>query len=378
MEKVSIIAQAKKKKPTDLYAMIIIRGFYNRKPVASKSTGYKILIEHWDSTKHLVVPKAPNASLINACIKMKIQEMQAALLKQELCGHNINQNMIYKAVKGLDNSTDFLKFCEDIIKQEYENKETRRTYLSEVSKLKQFKEKVCFADIDYSFLSSYKTYMKRELKNSDNTCWKTFKFINTMLEKAIKIGGIISVNPCKDFDRGTYRQTPKRGLTIEHCIAIEAMASDVHCIPTLKKVAYRFLLMAYSGMRFSDAKNFNTSLHVVDGRIVMEYQKCKTIVNNKMHKRLLNIVNKIDQYPLDISNQKFNQYLKLIQIECKIPFNLHSHLGRHTMGSLLAQLEVPEEQIQTILGHKDRRSTRIYAHQSIANIDRSLEKLNTL
>jgi integrase len=378
MEKISIIAQAKKKKATDTHAMIIIRGFYNRKPVASISTGHRILLEHWDIQKHLVIKAAPNANLINGCIKMKIQEMEAGLMKQQLCGHQVNRHSLYKAVRGLNGNTDFVEYCKGIIAKEYDNKETSRHYLSELSKLEKFRSPVSFADIDYSFLNSYKIHMKTKLNNTENTQWKTFKFMNTMLNKAVKEGGIINENPFKDFDRGRYKQMPKEGLSIEYCNAIEKMANNVNCVPVLRMVAYRFLLMAYSGMRFADAKKFTTALHVQDGHIVMEYQKCKTKVNNKLHEKLLKIVKIIDQYPLNITNQTFNQYLKLVQMECKIPVNIHSHMGRHTMGGLLAKMKVPVDQAKDILGHKDRKSTLIYYHQHISNIDESIELLNAL
>lgn len=378
MQKVSIIVQAKRKKITDNFYIIIIRGYYNRKPVASISTGHKVLIEHWDQTKRCVINKAPNAALINGCIKMKVQDMEASLLKQQVCGHTINRQLIYKAVKGLNESTDFIEFSTKTIQEDYNKSSTRRSYLAELTKIQQYKSVIAFADIDYQFLQGYKRYMINELSNSDNTIWKAFKFMNTMLNKAIKTGGIIKENPFSQFKRGSYTQKVKQGLSISHCDSIEKLADNEVTLPVIRMVAYRFLLMAYSGMRFADAKSFDPNTHVVDDHIVMEYTKCNTNVNNKMHKRLQKIVNMIEQYPLTISNQKFNQYLKFIAMQCKIPFNLSSHVGRHTMGSLLAQMEIPQDQAAIILGHKDSKSTKIYYHQTISNIDKSIDKLNAL
>lgn len=378
MQKISIIAQPKKKHTADTMAVIIIRGFYNRKPVASVSTGHKIHINHWDQVQRLVVKSAPNASLINSCIKMKIQAMEATLMKQEICGHTINRQLLYKAVKGLNESTDFMQFCKDRIKQDYENKATRASYNSELTKMEGYRPVVSFADIDTNFLQGYKNYMKKDLLNADNTVWKTLKFINVMINKAINTGGIINENPFKHFNRGNYVQPIKQGLSIAHCDDIEAMALADDCTPVIRMVAYRFLLMAYSGMRWADAEIFDPAVHVQGGHIIMQYQKCKTDVNNKMHTRLQRIVDIIHLYPLDISNQKFNQYLKLVAMHCKIPFNLSSHVGRHTMGSLLAQMNIPQDQAAIIMGHRDRKSTAIYYHHHLTNIDISMDKLNSL
>lgn len=378
MLKVSIIAQVRKKKPTDEMAMIIIRGFYNRRPVASISTGHKILMEHWNQAKRCLYKMAPNASLINSCIKMKVQGIEATLMKQQVCGHAINRQLVYKAVKGLNESTDFVQFARERIKQDYENMATRRSYLSELTKMERYRPVVSFSDIDSNFLQGYKNYMKKDLLNTDNTVWKTFKFMNVMINKALQSGGIISENPFTWFNRGNYVQPVKQGLSITHCDAIEKLIYDDACIPVLKMVAVRFLLMAYSGMRFTDAKNFNPALHITGDHIIMQYQKCKTDVNNKIHTRLQRIIDIIGNYPLNISNQKFNVYLKLLALHCNIPFNLSTHVGRHTMGSLLAQMEVPQDQAAIIMGHRDQRSTAIYYHQHITNIDKAMEKLNTL
>lgn len=378
MQKVSIIAQPKRKNISDTTAVIIIRGFFNRKPVASISTGHKINTSHWDPEKRCLIKSAPNAALINTCIKIKIQDMEAALMKQEICGHTISRQMIYRAVKGLNDSMDFFEFCRNTIKQDYENKGTRSSYLAEITKLQRYMQVVSFTDIDHHFLQGYKNYMKKDLLNIDNTVWKTFKFINTMINKALHTGGIINENPFKHFNRGNYVQQTKQGLSVAYCNAIEKMAAADGCSPVLKMVAYRFLLMAYSGMRFSDAQKFDPGQHVKGNRIIMQYAKCNTHVNNIMHRRLQHIVDNIHMYPLNMTNQKFNQYLKLIALQCNIPFNLSSHVGRHTMGSLLAQMEIPKDQAALIMGHKDQRSTNIYYHQHQGNIDKALEKLNTL
>jgi len=378
MQKVSIIAQAKRKNTADTMAVIVIRGFYNRKPVASLSTGNKIRFEHWDPIHRCVVKNAPNAALINGTVKMKLQGIEEALLKQQICGHTINQHLVKRAVKGLNESTDFIKFCKNIIERDFQNKETKRTYLSELTKLEQFRPNIGFSDIDHSFLQAYKNYMKNTLENADNTVWKTFKFMNGMINLAINTGGIIQQNPFDQFNRGKYVQPKKQALSIIHCDAIEKMLKEDNCDPILRMVGYRFLLMAYSGMRFADAKIFDPAIHVTGDHITMQYSKCKTDVNNKMYPRLKRIVDIIAQYPLSLSNQKFNPYLKLIAMHCEIPFRLTSHVGRHTMGSMLAMMEVPPDQAALILGHRDRRSTNIYYHQHIENIDKSMDKLGGL
>jgi integrase/recombinase XerD len=380
MENVSIIAQLKLKKSSSLYGTIIIRGFYNRKPVTSKSTGIKVHIDHWDVSTRSVNNHAPNAKLANTVIQKRIQEMQAQLMKQEIAGHRINRNTVHKAVKGIDDSKDFIAFSLERIRTDYQSKETIRSYEGECTKLQQFKPLISFADIDYSFLSSYKKYMLETLSNDGNTVWKSFKFINTMINKAMAIGGIIHENPFKQFDRGKYIQKQRNYLELTDCISIENKVALNEDQPVLiRRVGIRFLLMCYSGMRFADAINFNPDDHVKNERIVMNYQKFNTSVNNSLvFERLKHIVELTKNAPLKMSNKEFNRWLKVIAGACNIKINLTSHLGRHTLGSLLAEAEVPMETAQLILGHKDIRSTRIYYHQKAKTQDKAMERLNSL
>lgn len=373
---ISIIAQPKQKNKNSATATIYIRGYYKRKCVASISTGKNIAVQHWDAISRQVIPAAPNAKLINDVINIRIQGMNARLMKMELMGTNVNRSHIKKVIKGFDDTTDFYLFCTNRI-LEYKNKDTRTSYTSEVTKLKKFMDPVSFADVDYSFLTRYKSYMQNTLGNCDNTVWKTFKFICTMMNKALKTGGIINENPFKEFDRGKYVQGKRNFLELADCIAIEKLL-DYHDI-MIRKVATYFLLMAYSGMRFKDAMRFDPAKDVVNNeRIVMKYQKCNTEINNKMYSRLLNIVDRVRKHPLQLSNKEFNINLKIIAGICNIPINLTAHVGRHTMGGFLAELDIPLKQSQKILGHKKSQSTEIYYHMKNKSIDTAMDKFNAL
>lgn len=373
---ISIIAQLKTKKKTPGTAIIYVRGYINRKAVAAKSTGIKIDPAHWDPDKRCMLPTAPNARLINQKLAMNLQDVQAILLKKEIMGASINRQHIKEAVKGNNGAIDFYGYCMQKIAT-YSNKETRRHYTSEVTKLQQFAPTLQFSDIDYSFLNGYKTYMQARLGNKPNTIWKSFKFINTVIIDAIKKGGILQQNPFSEFNRGNYVQTQRQYLTIDHCNAIEELTTASN--ETMRTVAIYFLLMAYSGMRWAEAKKFNYQLHVVnDERIIMSYQKKDTGVNNKMHQRLKHVAKLTIGRPLAITNQEFNRWLKVIASSCNIPVNLTCHVGRHTLGGLLAKMKVPIESAQKILGHRSIKSTWIYYHQNQETIDGEMDKLNVM
>ena len=216
MEKVSVIAQLKMKKPSDTMGTVIIRGYFNRRPVASKSTGYKIKRDDWDIEKKCVKKSAHNADLLNACIQKRLIEIQSQLLTKEIMGAAINSKHVADIVIGFNSSKDFIEYCKSRIEEDYENTETKKSYLSECSKLLRFKPYISFADIDSRFLQLYKNYMKKELRNTNNTVWKSLKFMYLIINKAINEGGIITINPFDSFDRGKYKRTVKEYLTVQN------------------------------------------------------------------------------------------------------------------------------------------------------------------
>ena len=137
MEKVSVIAQLKLKRPTDTEGTIIIRGFYNRKPVAAKSTGYKINRGHWDGYSRRVLNSCENAALLNNCIQNRLNAIQAELLQKEIMGAAITTRHIADAIRGYSPGRDFIYFCKERIEQDYSNPETKHGYYSECRKLQK-------------------------------------------------------------------------------------------------------------------------------------------------------------------------------------------------------------------------------------------------
>lgn len=135
MQNVSIIPQLSKKKKESIKGTVIIRAYYNRRPVASKTTGYRILVSDWDTEQQRVKDYAPNAKLINPCIEKKLLELQAELLKRDLTGSKVNRQVLKNIVKGLNPGLDFYKFCRDHIPKKYCKKDQGETLHKRMSNI---------------------------------------------------------------------------------------------------------------------------------------------------------------------------------------------------------------------------------------------------
>ena len=76
-----------------------------------------------------------------------------------------------------------------------------------------------------------------------------------------------------------------------------------------------------------------------------------------------------------ISNQKLNDYLLLIETDLKITKRVSCHVARHSFATLMLGYDVPIEKTKRMLGHKDIRSTQIYAKILKKNVEEQVDAL---
>ena len=78
-----------------------------------------------------------------------------------------------------------------------------------------------------------------------------------------------------------------------------------------------------------------------------------------------------------LTNQKYNSYLKEIQDICGIKKTLHSHLARHTCGTLLLNAGVDMLTVSKVLGHSSTKTTEaVYAKLLPETIMRRVEEVS--
>lgn len=359
---------------------IIIRVLHDTKVLYTKSTGRKILPIHWDLKLRKVKTTYAQYQLYNAAVRKQINEMESALMRYELSGGKMTKLGVTRLLTGKSGVLDFYEYCLEHIPIKYceaRQKETRRSYYGELTKLKKYAPALCFDDINYTFLQSYRAYMLMELHNHPNTVWKSFKFIKTMFNDAIKEDRYTAENPFQKFDAGKYTQGQRNYLELSDCEEIRKVL-NTNIPDMIRKVGYYYLFMCYSGLRFSDAMRYDAKLHRLNDCIVMKTQKKQVDVKIFIHQKLHDVLTQVELAPLKICNKEFNKYLKVLATLSGISIPLTAHVGRHTFGALLAEIQTPKEVAMKLLGHKDIRSTNVYYHMKDQALKSCLEKLDAL
>jgi len=377
MSRISVVAALKTFSPRkDKTCSILIRIILDSKPVSTQKLNKYVLPEQWDADKRQVKKSHPNHFVINMMISNKVNELVTKLDRLVLEGKTLSPLNIRNIVEGKHAGYDFYAFCMEYIPVKFceaRQKETRRSYFGEVTKLRKFQHELNFYDVDQNFLQRYRAYMLTELDNHPNTVWKSFKFIKSIFNAAIREDKFQGSTPFDKFDAGKYKQGIRNYLELSDCDRImKVLKSNIPDI--LQHVGYYYLFMCYSGLRYSDALRFDAKIHVIDNeRICMRTQKSSQDVNLFIHSRLRVVLDFIQDSSLNLVNKEFNKYLKVLGTMALIDVPLTAHIGRHTFGAMLAEMETPKEVAQKLLGHADIRSTNIYYHLKDKSMDNAMK-----
>lgn len=153
--------------------------------------------------------------------------------------------------------------------------------------------------------------------------------------------------------------------------------TDFSKMPYLERVRDWFLLLSWTGCRFSDLEKISKT-DIKDNFITFRQQKTNTKVTIPLHLVVLEILKKYDyKMPEVISNQKFNDYIKEVGKTAKIDTPevvtktiggvlssqtlpkyelISSHTGRRSFCTNMYKRGLPTLMIMSISGHKTEKS----------------------
>ncbi len=186
--------------------------------------------------------------------------------------------------------------------------------------------------------------------------------------------GVITGNPMRGFKAAPYVNPERQYLTAEEIERVEKFASET-TNETLKKVSTWFLFSVYSGLRYADVKKFDKK-KIIEGRIFLRTSKSSTDVSIKLHPKLAAILDKISTGVF--TNQKMNDYLKMVAEKCGINKNISFHTARHTFGVYFLNHGGSIEGLSKLLGHSSIKTTQIYGKIVNVRTDAEIDKVWSL
>ena len=251
----------------------------------------------------------------------------------------------------------------------------------------QWKYKVLDMDInrlDFEFISEYEFWLKSVRKCDHNTTLKYLSNFRKIINRCLR-NGWLQRDPFMGF-KMTKREVERTALTE---FELQDLATKKFEIERLAIVRDIFLFSCYSGLAYSDVKKLKRSEIVIgiDGEkwLISKRQKTDIAARIPLLPPALVIIDRYINHPqctqedrvLPVfSNQKMNAYLKEIADLCGINKNLTYHIARHTFATTITLSNgVPIETVSKMLGHRNLKTTQLYARILDQKISQDMRKL---
>lgn len=236
---------------------------------------------------------------------------------------------------------------------------TATYYTSLIKRLDGFGKIKTFTDLTYQNIVDFDGYL-RQFIVSQPTLYKRHNALKRIIKEAIN-RKLCDSNPY-DLFKVKPGQSKKPVFLNEK--EIQQIINYTPTVDKVKKVKDLFLFQCFTGLAYVDMSKFDKSyIEIVHGHKVINSSRQKT--DQEFITLLLPqaeaILKKYDYTLPKISNQKYNDYIKLLAAGAGIDKRLTSHAARHTFATYLLNKGIPIETVAKAMGHSNIRMTQHYA-----------------
>ena len=335
----------------------------------------------WDKSTAQVI-NHPQAIELNAMLFEFVIHLQSIELGFWKRGIQPTLALLRDAVRKKTPATiTFLAFARASIESSDKRPNTKENLLSTVTQLEQFRPGLDFADLTYTMLKDFESWLREQGKGV-NTVAKHLRQLRTLCNEAINDGYM----PADAYPFRKFKIRQEKGkhefLTPDELRRIESvvLADGRH-----RHVLDAFLFCCYTGLRYSDFIALKTSNLVLINRKKWLFLKMqKTNIEIKLPLQLLydgkslQILYRypsIEELAAIPSNCETNRLLSEIGKLAGVKKHFTYHTARHTCATLLVHQGVPITTVQKVLGHTSVKTTQIYSEVLSDTIVRDLKSI---
>lgn len=254
-----------------------------------------------------------------------------------------------------------IKFIESEMRLRNMKYNTLKAHITLVNKLSDFEKIKTFTDLTYANIVSFDKYM-RDRGIGNLSINKNHSLFNLYIKIAIN-KDLIEKSPYDRFTPPKGKNNDPVFLTSEE---LEKIKQVNNLTDRLSKVRDMFVFQCYTGMAYADMQSFSKKdIQTRDEQEVIKSSRVKT--DESFILLFLPDAKKIaEKYNYNfpkISNQKYNDYLKLLVDHPDVNINkkVTSHTARHTFATYLLNKGIPIETVSKTLGHASIKQTQLYA-----------------
>ena len=341
------------------------------------------------------VVNRPDADALNEQLGYVVQRVREEITALQRAGKEIDVQTIKDRIWAKEKKEEkgaFMKWVEEQIPMLGLGETTQVHYFTLLRRMNEFGRLSAWSDLTVENVYAFDAWLHaltkpqnmtdrlngvEPKKISDGGVYNYHKRLKALLNRALKIG-LIDTNPYErlhgEFKRGDKGNTEY--LTEDEMEAIMSL----HPVPGTMMAAARdlFVIQMFTGMSYSDTQKFDIrDYKKVNGRWINTGNRVKTGVAYIAH-LLQPVVEVLERYGMQtpkINNADYNHALKAIQCAAGITTRMHSHLGRHSFATYMLSNDVPIQNVQQMLGHKDIRQTQRYAKVLAEDVHESFDEI---
>jgi site-specific recombinase XerD len=265
---------------------------------------------------------------------------------------------------------------------------TYKSYVNAYMNLSRFiqekygMEDVPFSRLEYSFIEDYDLYLKTERRMTKGSVLQHMVFLRKTVKRAIN-KGVISRNPFSGYVPD-QPQTVRKWLSNEE---IEKIMTSPITHPGISFVRDMFVFGCFTGLSYIDIKNLRDEWIVTDtaGNQWIDLKRQKTGTGSMIP--LLDIPKEIiGKYRGTGEGGKVFKmlcmnvvctYTKRMAKICGLNRRLTFHMSRHSFAtSICLSQGIPVETLSQMMGHRNIKTTQIYAEVTGAKIEEDMKKLS--
>ena len=330
------------------------------------STNKSIKVKYWNERNQEVKSSGPEWISINSHISIFLATAKGYITQCNLDGNIANNQTLdgmLRAVKFKTNS--YFNFVEQYINKYSRNyaPNTLKGFRSHLSKLRGFKSKVEFDDINILFWKGFENHLK-SLGNKQNTVHKQYKLLKKFVNQAIEFG-VVRENLLKGLKVKSHPGNMQY-LTMDEVVKLQSLYDNPEVIKANKKQVLRYFLFAcYTGLRYSDIKKLQNK-NILSGESVNVLQdKTGKLVDIPLSGKAKSLIVNHSVPNANVfrvfTNQVTNRYLKQIMTLANIEKKISFHCARHTWATNTLEMTGNIALVSDILGHSSIKTTQIYA-----------------
>lgn len=371
-----------------------VRLVYDRKKVSAKTGTGKIELSvylqegerKWitvgEASPETWMTVAESPSITSKMIHFEEIIKSMELLHEEMTIDNFNRHAEIDELSinkgkvmfnGNDLRQSFVEYCREHLKQENLAKNSIKDTNVVLNAVEASGILKTLADLTKANVIAFDAWLRRQKDKSDYTIHGYHKKVKKYTKILWQLEMIAS-DPYQyvKFPKGSNKE--RNPLNEKELLKIR----NLKCSGHLERARDRFIFMAYTGLAFCDMDlfDFDTMTEERKDYTYIDGERLKT--GSKFFTPILppamDVLKKYDYKLPKITNQKLNEYCHVIESLCEIHKPVTCHIARHSFATLMLYYGFTLEEVKKMLGHKDIKTTQIYAKLSTKMLEDSVKK----